>query len=146
MELSSFAELGSAIPLSGGAQAYLAYAYNPLVSFLFTWTAITTLKTGSNAIIASIFACVTLSSFKKKSSRRSHECSEYMNRIFYHVTQKNTAPDAIPIWAIKVTACTAVVFVTLLCSSTPKAATHTAVIFTTIKVCNSILCGTGLYT
>lgn len=70
---SSFAELGSAIPLNGGAQAYLAYAvselfklsheplifyarqYNPFVSYLFCWTAISALKPGSCAIIALIF-------------------------------------------------------------------------------------------
>jgi Amino acid permease len=44
---SSFAELGSAIPLSGGAQAYLAYSYGPLVSYLFAWTAISALKPGT---------------------------------------------------------------------------------------------------
>jgi amino acid transporter len=44
---SSFAELGSAIPLNGGAQAYLAYSYGPLVSFLFAWTAIIALKPGT---------------------------------------------------------------------------------------------------
>lgn len=43
---SSFAELGSAIPQNGGAQAYLAYAYGPLVSYLFAWTAIIALKPG----------------------------------------------------------------------------------------------------
>jgi amino acid transporter len=44
---SSFAELGSAIPLTGGAQAYLAYSYGPLVSYLFAWTAISALKPGT---------------------------------------------------------------------------------------------------
>lgn len=43
---SSFAELGSAIPQNGGAQAYLSYAYGPLVSYLFAWTAIIALKPG----------------------------------------------------------------------------------------------------
>ena len=43
---SSFAELGSAIPQDGGAQAYLSYAYGPLVSYLFAWTAIIALKPG----------------------------------------------------------------------------------------------------
>jgi amino acid transporter len=43
---SSFAELGSAIPLNGGAQAYLAYSYGPLISYLFAWTAICALKPG----------------------------------------------------------------------------------------------------
>ena len=37
---SSFAELGSSIPVNGGAQAYLGLAYNPLVAFLYAWTAI----------------------------------------------------------------------------------------------------------
>jgi hypothetical protein len=45
---SSFAELGSAIPLNGGAQAYLSYSYGPLVSFLFAWTAIIALKPGTS--------------------------------------------------------------------------------------------------
>ena len=45
---SSFAELGSAIPQNGGAQAYLAYAYGPLVSYLFAWTAIIALKPGQS--------------------------------------------------------------------------------------------------
>jgi amino acid transporter len=43
----SFAELGSAIPLTGGSQAYLAYSYGPLVSYLFSWTAISALKPGT---------------------------------------------------------------------------------------------------
>ena len=60
---SSFAELGyvafipvtftldsvilrSSIPLDGGPQAYLSYAYGPLVSYLFSWTAISALKPG----------------------------------------------------------------------------------------------------
>ncbi|OBZ75150.1 b(0,+)-type amino acid transporter 1 [Grifola frondosa] len=48
---SSFAELGSSIPVNGGAQAYLQYAYGPLVSYLFAWTAISALKPGGNAVI-----------------------------------------------------------------------------------------------
>lgn len=99
---SSFAELGSAIPLNGGAQAYLAYAYGPLVSYLFAWTAIAALKpgmssvptaflfdnlfepvgAGSNAVISLIFA-------------------EYLNRLFWHATKSDVAPDAIPQWAIQ---------------------------------------------
>ncbi|KAH8833666.1 Non-repetitive/WGA-negative nucleoporin C-terminal-domain-containing protein [Flagelloscypha sp. PMI_526] len=46
---SSYAELGSAIPVNGGSQSYLAYAYGPLVSFLFAWTAIIALKPGGAA-------------------------------------------------------------------------------------------------
>ena len=53
--LSSYAELGSMIPLSGGAQAYLNYAYGPLLSYLFSWTSITVVKPGGGAIVALIF-------------------------------------------------------------------------------------------
>jgi amino acid transporter len=42
----SFAELGASLPLNGGAQAYLAYTYGPLVSYLFTWTTISLLSPG----------------------------------------------------------------------------------------------------
>lgn len=80
---ASFAELGAALPLDGGAQAYLAAAvsfssrfwvqendgsffvsacqFGPLPSYLFAWTAITVLKPGSCAIIALVFALVVTS-------------------------------------------------------------------------------------
>ena len=65
---SSFAELGcllffwgcpaithvsfsSSIPLNGGPQAYLAYAYGPLVSYLFAWTSISALIPGSISFV-----------------------------------------------------------------------------------------------
>ena len=51
---SSFAELGASIPVDGGAQAYLAYAYGPLMSYLFTWTSIA-LRPGSSAVVGLIF-------------------------------------------------------------------------------------------
>ncbi|KZV90230.1 hypothetical protein EXIGLDRAFT_740819 [Exidia glandulosa HHB12029] len=112
---SSFAELGSAIPLNGGAQAYLAYAYNPLVSYLYAWTAISTLKPGGNAIIALIFG-------------------EYMNRLFFHATRADVAPDAIPAWAIKLTACAAILIVTALCAASSRLGTSAMVVFTTVKI------------
>lgn len=52
---SSYAELGSTIPLNGSSQAYLNHIYGPLPSFLFSWTAVTILKPGSAAIISIIF-------------------------------------------------------------------------------------------
>ncbi|EIM90040.1 L-methionine transporter [Stereum hirsutum FP-91666 SS1] len=112
---SSFAELGSAIPLNGGAQAYLAYAYGPLVSYLFAWTAIAALKPGSNAVISLIFA-------------------EYLNRLFWHATKSDVAPDAIPQWAIQITAIVSVIVVTLVCVATRSLGTRTAVVFTTVKI------------
>ncbi|QUC22599.1 uncharacterized protein UV8b_06840 [Ustilaginoidea virens] len=51
---ASYAELGGAIPLNGGAQVYLAKIFVELAGFLFTWTAVLVLKPGSSAIIAII--------------------------------------------------------------------------------------------
>ncbi|THH16345.1 hypothetical protein EW146_g4269 [Bondarzewia mesenterica] len=116
---SSFAELGSAIPLNGGAQAYLAYSYGPLISYLFAWTAIAALKPGSNAVISLIFA-------------------EYMNRLFWHATVSDAPPDAIPQWAIQVTAVVAVLIVTIVCIATRNLGTRAAVIFTTVKIISLI--------
>lgn len=122
------------IPLNGGAQAYLAYAYNPLVSYLFTWTAITALKPGSNAIIALIFGCAP--SFQTVFPPWSYQCfgREYINRLIYHATSSDDSPDAIPQWAIKLTACGAVITVSLLCVATPKLGTRASVVFTVVKV------------
>ncbi|EXJ62416.1 hypothetical protein A1O7_02851 [Cladophialophora yegresii CBS 114405] len=52
---ASYAELGGAIPLNGGAQVYLAKIFGEVVGFLFTWSAILVLKPGGAAIIAIIF-------------------------------------------------------------------------------------------
>lgn len=110
---SSFAELGSSIPLNGGAQAYLAYAYGPLLSYLFTWTAISALKPGGNAVISLIFA-------------------EYLNRLVWNAAQDE--PDDIPQWAIKFTAVAAVLIVAMICAATRNLGTRTSVVFTTVKI------------
>ncbi|KAI9835237.1 MAG: hypothetical protein M1837_003875 [Sclerophora amabilis] len=52
---ASYAELGGAIPLNGGAQVYLSKIFGELFGFLFTWCAVCVLKPGSAAIIAIIF-------------------------------------------------------------------------------------------
>jgi amino acid transporter len=52
---ASYAELGGAIPLNGGAQVYLAKIFGELAGFLFTWCAVMVLKPGSAAIISIIF-------------------------------------------------------------------------------------------
>ena len=52
---ASFAELGGAIPLNGGAQIYLSKIFGDLAGFLFTWCAVFVLKPGSAAIIALVF-------------------------------------------------------------------------------------------
>ncbi|KIV98536.1 uncharacterized protein PV09_09659 [Verruconis gallopava] len=51
----SYAELGGAIPLNGGAQVYLTKIFGECAGFLFTWSAVCVLKPGSAAIIAIIF-------------------------------------------------------------------------------------------
>ena len=112
---SSFAELGSAIPLNGGAQAYLAYAYNPLVSYLFTWTAIVALKPGGTGIIALIFA-------------------EYLNRLIYHATSEDVAPNALPQWSIKLTASLTIIIIAVICVATKNTGTRVAVVFFMLKV------------
>ncbi|KZS99222.1 L-methionine transporter [Sistotremastrum niveocremeum HHB9708] len=117
---SSFAELGCAIPLNGGAQAYLNHAYNPLIAYLFAWTAITALKPGGNAVIALIFG-------------------EYITRLFYHATGSVVAADELPGWSIKLTAVAAVLFVTVLCMIAPGSGTRAAVVFTGVKFAVTII-------
>ncbi|KAF4984942.1 hypothetical protein FDECE_16950 [Fusarium decemcellulare] len=51
---ASYAELGGAIPLNGGAQVYLAKTFGEVSGFLFTWVAMLVLKPGSAAIISII--------------------------------------------------------------------------------------------
>lgn len=99
---SSFAELGSAIPLNGGAQAYLAYAYGPLVSYLFAWTAIAALKPGTSSELT-ILPCDNLFDLGGAGSNAviSLIFAEYLNRLFWHATKSDVAPDAIPQWSIQ---------------------------------------------
>ncbi|WOO85533.1 Cystine/glutamate transporter [Vanrija pseudolonga] len=110
---SSFAELGCAIPLSGGAQAYLAYAYGPMASYLYTWSAVSTLKPGSGAIIALIFG-------------------EYVNRMIYHAIAGEEGK--VPEWTFKITATIAIVLVAALLSISPRFGANSAVVLTTIKI------------
>jgi hypothetical protein len=51
---SSYAELGCAMPLNGGAQAYLTHIFGELAGFLYSWCCVCVLKPGSAAIIAII--------------------------------------------------------------------------------------------
>ncbi|WVQ71791.1 hypothetical protein IAR50_001333 [Cryptococcus sp. DSM 104548] len=111
---SSYAELGCAIPLSGGSQAYLAYAFGPIVSYLFTWTAVSVLKPGSAAMIALIFG-------------------EYMSRLFSHILSTDT-----PEWAITLTALVAVLICSLLNAVSPTMGTNSAVVLTFIKICTLV--------
>lgn len=52
---ASYAELGGAIPLNGGAQVYMSKIFGEWAGFLFAWCTVTVLKPGSAGIIAIIF-------------------------------------------------------------------------------------------
>lgn len=72
--------------------------------------------TGGNAVISLIFA-------------------EYLNRLVWHTTQDEVAPDDMPQWAIKLTAVAAVLGVSMICAGTRNLGTRASVVFTTVKVC-----------
>ncbi|KAL8932449.1 MAG: hypothetical protein Q9216_006834, partial [Gyalolechia sp. 2 TL-2023] len=77
---ASYAELGGAIPLNGGAQVYLSKIFGDLFGFLFTWSSVFVLKPGSAAIIAIIFG-------------------EYVVRAF---TPSSTSADPLPTTSISI--------------------------------------------
>ncbi|WVR05402.1 hypothetical protein IAU60_002417 [Kwoniella sp. DSM 27419] len=111
---SSYAELGCAIPLSGGTQAYLAYAFGPMTSYLFTWTAVSLLKPGSEAMIALIFG-------------------EYVNRLLIHAISTSSDP-IVPDWSIKLTAALAVLLVSILNLVSRTSGTDSTLVLTSIKI------------
>lgn len=51
-----YAELGAALPVSGGEYAYLSRGLGRPLGFMFTWTNFFVLKCGSQAIISIVFA------------------------------------------------------------------------------------------
>ena len=53
---ASFAELGAAMPVSGGLQEYLYDIYGPFMAFLASWIWIFAVKPSSMAILSIIFA------------------------------------------------------------------------------------------
>ncbi|PWZ00496.1 hypothetical protein BCV70DRAFT_199776 [Testicularia cyperi] len=118
---SSFAELGASIPLNGGSQAYLNYSFGPLSAFLYTWSALTALKPGAAAIIATIFG-------------------EYVARMIFHATGKaadhphETGLDGIPNWSIKLLAVGIAAFITLTHAVSNKLGTRTQIATTVVKL------------
>ena len=70
---------------------------------------------GGNAIISLIFA-------------------EYLNRLFWHETYAGASAEDLPQWAIKLTAATAVIIVSVICVATPNLGPRTAVVFMAVKV------------
>ncbi|KAK9474641.1 amino acid permease-domain-containing protein [Dipodascopsis tothii] len=123
---ASYAELGSAIPLSGGAQAYLHHIFGPLTSFLFSWTAVTIFKPGSTAIIAIVFA-------------------EYTGRALYSLLPApaddgsggvpRAVVDAIsPEWFNKLIAIAAIVLITVVNMLSTRMGTRAGDVFMFLKV------------
>jgi len=56
-----FAELGARRPSAGGTYVYLREAFGPLAGFLFGWTMLLVIYSGSTAAVATIFASYTAS-------------------------------------------------------------------------------------
>lgn len=109
---------GAAIPLNGGAQAYLRYAYGPTVSYLFSWTAIVLLKPGSAAIIAIIFG-------------------EYLCRIFYHTAYSapsEASVEDVPRIVVKLVAMLAITGIALLNAISLKIGNRAQIALTMSKV------------
>lgn len=51
-----YAELAASLPESGGDYIYLRESYGPVIAFLFAWTELMIIRTGSNATVALLFA------------------------------------------------------------------------------------------
>lgn len=60
---TSYAELGGAIPLNGGAQMYLTKIFGPFTGFLYSFFTVCVLKPGSTALIAMIFGDYVVRAF-----------------------------------------------------------------------------------
>ncbi|KAF2640720.1 amino acid transporter [Massarina eburnea CBS 473.64] len=106
---ASYAELGGAIPLNGGAQVYLSKIFGEWAGFLFTWSAVVVLKPGSAAIIAIIFG-------------------EYLVRAFVGTEAANSSA-----WLDKGVGLAGLVIVTLLNCISTKLGTRSADMFMILK-------------
>jgi APA family basic amino acid/polyamine antiporter len=58
-----YAELGARRPHAGGSYVYLREAFGPLAGFLFGWTMLLVIYSGSTAFVAKIFASYTATLF-----------------------------------------------------------------------------------
>ena len=114
---ASYAELGGAIPLSGGAQAYLQHTFGDLPAFLFSWTAVVVLKPGGNAIVAIIFG-------------------EYLNSVLLGALSEDSPRP--PGWTNKLAAFLGICIVTGLNCLSTKAGTRMGDVFLVIKLSSLI--------
>ncbi|GAA5910297.1 hypothetical protein JCM8208_003500 [Rhodotorula glutinis] len=124
---SSFAELGSMLPMNGGHQVYLSAAFGPLASFAYSFTAVTALKPGGQAIISIISA-------------------EYLCRIFWHTAfepDPRAAARGIPTVAIKLVAIACLCTISGVHMWSTKAGTRAQLVVTVFKVLALVLVFVG---
>ncbi|HMH67087.1 MAG TPA: amino acid permease [Pinirhizobacter sp.] len=58
-----YAELGARRPRAGGSYVYLREAYGPMAGFLFGWTMLLVIYSGSTAAVATVFSGYALAAF-----------------------------------------------------------------------------------
>ncbi|KAF3920335.1 hypothetical protein ABW20_dc0100802 [Dactylellina cionopaga] len=114
---SSYIELGGAIPLSGGAQAYLQHIFGDLSAFLFAWVAIMVMRPGSSAIISII-------------------AGEYLGSVLWGSLAEDSDPP--PQIAVKIIALLSLWFITILNCLSTKAGTRMGDVFLMIKLVSLI--------
>ncbi|CAL1269056.1 unnamed protein product [Larinioides sclopetarius] len=115
-----YAELGAAIPKSGGEFAYLNESFGPLLAFLYLWVALLIIMPTGNAIIALTFA-------------------EYILQPFYGTC---AAPDM----AVKLLAVVVILFLTFVNCYSMKWVTRIQDSFAFAKiVALLIIIGAGMY-
>ncbi|EPS37577.1 hypothetical protein H072_8712 [Dactylellina haptotyla CBS 200.50] len=114
---SSYIELGGAIPLSGGAQAYLQHIFGDLPAFLFAWVAIMVMRPGSSAIISII-------------------AGEYLGSVFWGALAEDSDPP--PQVAVKALALLCLWGITILNCLSTKAGTRAGDVFLMIKLVSLI--------
>ena len=145
----SFAELGASLPRNGGAQAYLAYTYGPLASYLFTWTTVFLISPGKFSPPTIYYSVEFITCKKKTLFWLSHHppfsgtkalnglvFAEYLNRVLWNATRGDDAPsEVIPRWVINTTAVAAVVLVFLLVVGARSLGPHASNVLTSVKVC-----------
>ncbi|KAF8786972.1 Y+L amino acid transporter 2-like [Argiope bruennichi] len=115
-----YAELGAAIPKSGGEFAYLNESFGPLLAFLYLWVALLIIMPTGNAIIALTFA-------------------EYILQPFYGTCQA-------PHMAVKLLAVVVILFLTFVNCYSMKWVTRIQDSFAFAKiVALLIIIGAGMY-
>lgn len=112
---ASFAELGAALPLNGGMQAYLAYVFGDTMAFLMAWIYIMAAKPSALAI----------------------------NSIVVAESIGLLSPDPLPAWLLKLIAALAVLAMVLINSINTKITLRLSESFTGLKLCTVFLIVVG---